>query len=481
MNFVTPNFVPAIPEIVLLAMASFILIADTFWSKRWQNATYYATQLTLIVVGLLIFTSYSSETQITFDQSFVRDTFGDLLKIFVVITSLGVFLFAKEYLREHNFFSGEFFTLGLFGILGMFVMVSSYNFITLFIGLEIMSLVIYAMIAMHRRSEVATEAAIKYFVLGALATGLLLYGLSMLYGATGTLTMPEVAKVIASGEADKVVLAFGLVFIIIGLGFKLGAAPFHMWIPDVYHGAPTAVTLYMSAAPKIAAFAIAYRLLIDALPGLVAEWQQLIIILAILSLIVGTVIAIMQTNIKRLLAYSSIAHVGFILLGFIAANNAGYSASMFYIIVYAVTSVAAFGLIVALSRKDSAFDTLEDFKGLNARNPWLAAMMLMVMFSTAGIPPFLGFYAKLVVLQEVISAGFVWLAVFGLVIAVIGAFYYLRVVKVMYFDEPVVEGKVEAGSFDMKLAISLFSIFLLAAGILPSGLMDLVYSSLGAN
>lgn len=478
MNFVIPDFMPAVPEIVLLALASFILIADTIWSKRYVNATYYATQFTLLLVGVLILASFTTDTVVTFDQSFVRDAFADVLKIFIVIVSLGVFLFSREYLKQNDFYKGEFFTLGLFAILGMFVMVSAYNFITLFVGLEIMSLAMYAMIAMQRDSSKATEAAIKYFVLGALATGLLLYGLSMIYGATGSLTIPEVKAIVEAGKADSVVLAFGVVFIVIGLGFKLGAVPFHMWVPDVYHGSPTAVTLFIGAAPKIAAFAIVYRLLVDGLPGLVLDWQPLLIIMAVLSMVIGTVVAIAQTNFKRLLAYSGIAHIGFLLLGFIAATPEGYSAAMFYILVYALTSVAAFGMIIALARTGFEFDEIKDFKGLNQRNPWLAAMMLIIMFSMAGIPPFIGFYAKVVVLQEVITAGFVWLAIVGVVTAVAGAFYYLRVVKVMYFDAAPVEGELKATTKEMAVAVSVFSLALLVLGLMPAWLMSVAYNSL---
>lgn len=478
MNFVIPDFMPAIPEIVLLALASFILIADTMWSKRFANATYYATQFTLLLVGVLILISFTTDTVVTFDQSFVRDAFADVLKIFIVIVSLGVFLFSREYLKQNDFYKGEFFTLGLFAILGMFVMVSAYNFITLFVGLEIMSLAMYAMIAMQRDSSKATEAAIKYFVLGALATGLLLYGLSMIYGATGSLTIPEVKSIVEAGKADSVVLAFGVVFIVIGLGFKLGAVPFHMWVPDVYHGSPTAVTLFIGAAPKIAAFAIVYRLLVDGVPGLVLDWQPLLIIMAVLSMVVGTVIAIAQTNFKRLLAYSGIAHIGFLLLGFIAATPEGYSAAMFYVLVYALTSVAAFGMIITLARTGFEFDEIKDFKGLNQRNPWLAAMMLIIMFSMAGIPPFIGFYAKVVVLQEVITAGFVWLAIVGVVTAVAGAFYYLRVVKVMYFDSAPVDGELKATTKEMAVAVSVFSLALLVLGLMPAWLMSIAYNSL---
>lgn len=478
MNFVIPDFTPAVPEMVLLALASFILIADTFWSERYKYATYYATQASLVIVGLLILFSFTSETAVTFNESFVRDAFADVLKLFIVLVSIGVFLFSKEYLQNHDFYKGEFFTLGLFAILGMFVMVSAYNFITLFVGLEIMSLAMYAMIAMQRDSSKATEAAMKYFVLGALATGLLLYGLSMIYGATGTLTIPEVKAVIEAGKANSTVLAFGVVFIVIGLGFKLGAVPFHMWVPDVYDGAPTAVTLFIAAAPKIAAFAIVYRLLVDGMPGLVVDWQQLLIIMAILSMVVGTVIALAQTNFKRLLAYSGIAHIGFLLLGFIAATPEGYSAAMFYVLVYAITSVAAFGMILALGRKGMEFDQIKDFTGLNKRNPWLAAMMLIIMFSMAGVPPFIGFYAKLVVLEEVIAAGFTWLAIIGVVTAIAGAFYYLRVIKVMYFDAPEQDTPLPASTRELSVGVSVYSLSLLVLGIMPAWLMAVAYNSL---
>ena len=478
MNFVIPDFTPAVPEMVLLALASFILIADTFWSERYKYATYYATQASLVIVGLLILFSFTSETAVTFNESFVRDAFADVLKLFIVLVSIGVFLFSKEYLQNHDFYKGEFFTLGLFAILGMFVMVSAYNFITLFVGLEIMSLAMYAMIAMQRDSSKATEAAMKYFVLGALATGLLLYGLSMIYGATGTLTIPEVKAVIEAGKANSTVLAFGVVFIVIGLGFKLGAVPFHMWVPDVYDGAPTAVTLFIAAAPKIAAFAIVYRLLVDGMPGLVVDWQQLLIIMAILSMVIGTVIALAQTNFKRLLAYSGIAHIGFLLLGFIAATPEGYSAAMFYVLVYAITSVAAFGMILALGRKGMEFDQIKDFAGLNKRNPWLAAMMLIIMFSMAGVPPFIGFYAKLVVLEEVIAAGFTWLAIIGVVTAIAGAFYYLRVIKVMYFDAPEQDTPLPASTRELSVGVSVYSLSLLVLGIMPAWLMAVAYNSL---
>ncbi len=478
MNFVIPDFAPAAPEIVLLTLTSFLLIADTMWSKRYEFATYYATQAILLIVGYLILTSFTTEQVITFSGSFVRDAFADVLKLFIILVSIGIFLFSKEYLLQKKFYRGEYFTLGLFGILGMFVMVSSYNLITMYLGLEIMSLVMYAMIAMRRDNQFALESAMKYFVLGALATGMLLYGFSMVYGATGTVQFDEMAQMIASGKVDDVVLSFGVVFVVIGLAFKLGAVPFHMWVPDVYHGSPTAVTLYLSTAPKIAGFAMLYRILVEGLPGLVEDWRTLLIMLSILSLIVGSLVAIVQDNLKRLLAYSGIGHVGFLLLGVIAANPDGYSAAMFYIIVYAVTGVAGFGMIVALARTGNEFDRIDDFKGMNKRNPWLALMMLFVMFSMAGIPPFIGFYAKILVLEEVVQAGFTWLAIIAVVTAVISAFYYLKVVKVMYFDEPEDDYRIEPVSSTLNLGVSLVAIALLVVGILPSQLITLCYSSL---
>ncbi|WP_130537099.1 NADH-quinone oxidoreductase subunit NuoN [Thiomicrorhabdus indica] len=478
MNFEIPAFAPAVPEMVLLALASFILVADTFWSKRYQFATYYATQASLLVVGYLVISSFSVETIYTFNDSFVRDAFADVMKLFTVLVSIGVFFFSREYLLQHKFYSGEFFVLGLFGVLGMFVMISANNFITMYLGLEIMSLAMYAMIALRKYDGQAVEAGMKYFVLGALATGMLLYGFSMIYGATGTITFTEMKQVIASGSADGIVLAFGVVFVVIGLAFKLGAVPFHMWMPDVYHGSPSAVTLYLATAPKIAGFAMVYRLLFEGMPGLVDDWQQLIIMLAILSLAVGAIVAIAQDNLKRMLAYSGIGHIGFLLLGVLAATADGFSASMFYVIIYAITGVAGFGMIVALSKTGNEFDRVADFKGLNAKNPWLALMMLIIMFSMAGIPPFIGFWAKILVIEEVVKAGFTWIAVIAVITAVISAFYYLRVVKAMYFDKSEYKEAIEISSPVVHWGLSLVAISLLVLGLMPAGLIDLAYNSI---
>jgi len=478
MNFVIPNFAPAIPEIALLILASIVLIGDTVWSKRCQNATYYATQLSLIVVGWLIVDSFTAQQVVTFDGSFVRDAMADVLKIFTVLVALGVFLFSKTSMAEKKYGSGEFYVLGLFAILGMFVMISSYNLITLYLGLEIMSLSLYAIIALHRNSGVAVEAASKYFVLGALATGMLLYGFSMIYGATGEINFDKIAAVIATGNADHTVLAFGVVFVVIGLIFKMGGAPFHMWVPDVYHGAPTAVTMLLGTIPKIAAFAMVYRLMVEAMPGLLVDWQQLLIIVSVLSLIVGSIVAIAQDNLKRMLAYSGIGHVGFILLGFIAGTFDGYAAAMYYVLVYAITGLVGFGMMIVLGKGSQEFDRIDDFKGLNARNPWLALMMLFAMFSMAGVPPFIGFFAKLLVVEEVVKAGFVWLAIIAVVTAVISAFYYLRLVKVMYFDVPEDSTPIKGVNKATTWAVSFVAIALLIFGLFPSAFINLCYNAI---
>ena len=477
MNFVMPNLVPAIPEIVLLILTSMILIGDTVWRQRCEHATYFATQLSLLIVGWLIVDSFTTHQIVTFDGSFVRDAVADVLKIFVVLIALGVFLFAKTSMAEKKYGSGEFYVLGLFAILGMFVMISAYNLITLYLGLEIMSLSLYAIIALHRNSGVAVEAASKYFVLGALATGMLLYGFSMIYGATAHINFNQIAQVVSSGQADQTVLAFGLVFVVIGLIFKMGGAPFHMWVPDVYQGAPTAVTLLLGTIPKIAAFAMVYRLMAEATPGLLKDWQQLLIIVSVLSLVVGSFVAIVQDNLKRMLAYSGIGHVGFILLGFIAGTYDGLASAMYYVIVYAVTGLVGFGMMIVLGKGQREFDRIDDFKGLNARNPWLALMMLFAMFSMAGVPPFIGFFAKLLVIEEVVKAGFVWLAVVAVITAVISAFYYLRVVKVMYFDVPEDSMPIEGVSKVSTWTVSFVAIALLIFGLFPSALINLCYNA----
>ncbi|MCW8928915.1 MAG: NADH-quinone oxidoreductase subunit NuoN [Gammaproteobacteria bacterium] len=474
MNFVTPDFMPAMPEIFLLSMVCVIMIIDLFLKDESRGATYVLSLIALITTAFLSFSNYSEQSITTFNGSFILDPMASILKISICIIVVGVFIYAKDYLKDRNIYKGEYFTLGLFGVLGMMVMVSAGNFLTVYLGLELLSLSMYAMIAMQRDSIVASEAAMKYFILGAIASGMLLYGMSMVYGVTGSLDLATINKAVAG--ADRVVMSFGLVFIILGVAFKLGAVPFHMWMPDVYHGSPTSVTLYIASAPKIAAFAMMYRLLVDGLAGMHADWQMILIILSVLSMVFGNIIAIAQTNIKRMLAYSTISHVGFIIMGVVTGTQAGYGAAMFYAIVYAIMSVGAFGMIVLLSRAGYEAENIDDFKGLNQKSPWFAFVMMAIMFSMAGVPPFLGFWAKIAVLQEAVNSGLVWFAVVGVVTSVIGAFYYLRVIKVVYFDKPVDETPLQA-SMDIRLTLSFNGLAILAIGLYPTALIALCMST----
>jgi NADH-quinone oxidoreductase subunit N len=409
-----------------------------------------------------------------------------VLKLVLYVAVAGCFVYSRQYLAERGLARAEYFVLALFAMLGMMVMVSANSLLVLYLGLELMSLCLYSMVALNRDSAVSTEAAMKYFVLGALASGLLLYGMSMLYGATGTLDIEEMARLIAAGKADRAVLVFGLVFVVAGLAFKVGVVPFHMWIPDVYDGAPSAVTLFIGTAPKLAAFAMTMRLLVNGLLDLAVDWQQMLTILAVLSLALGNLAAIAQSNIKRMLAYSTIAHMGFMLLGLLAGVVGGnrlsapdaYSAAMFYAVVYVLMSLGAFGVVVLMSRAFEA-ENIVDYRGLNQRAPWYAFMMLLVMFSLAGIPPTVGFYAKLVVLDAVIKAGQVWLAVYAVMMSLIGAFYYLRIVKVMYFEEPQSTAPIEP-ALDARVALSANGLAVLALGILPGPLLALCLAAIRA-
>lgn len=469
MNFVTPNFIPALPEIFVLGMACAILIIDLYLRDCDRVVTFFMSLATLAGAAMLTISLSETERVLTFNDSFVIDQMGNVLKLFIYLVTAVVFLYSRRYLQQRHLYRGEFFVLGLFAVLGMMVMVSAHSLLTVYLGLELLSLSLYAMVAFQRDSLNATEAAMKYFVLGALASGMLLYGMSMIYGMVGSLDLAVIGGYVAS-NSDNIVLMFGLVFVVVGLAFKLGAVPFHMWIPDVYHGAPTAVTLFIGTAPKIAAFAMIMRLLVEGLGDLHHHWQDLLIVLSMLSIAIGNVIAIAQTNLKRMLAYSTIAHVGFILLGILSGTENGYSSAMFYVIVYALMSLGGFGMIIALSRAGFEADKIEDFKGLNERSPWLAVMMLILMFSMAGVPPTVGFYAKLSVIQSVVQIDLVWLAVYAVVFSVVGAFYYLRVIKVMYFDKPEDTGRIETGT-DMRVVLSINSLAMLALGIFPAALM----------
>ena len=482
------NFIVALPEIVLLAGASALMIVDLYVRDERRRASYWFAQLILLACALgtlLVLAGTGGKPVYAFNGLFVADVMGHLLKLAAYIAVATALAYSRQYLLDRGLLRGEFLTLLLFALLGMMVMMSANSFLSLYLGLELLSLCLYALVALNRDSGPSVEAAMKYFVLGALASGLLLYGMSMIYGATGTLSITEVAKQIenlaATSSSARTLLVFGLVFVVSGLAFKLGVVPFHMWIPDVYQGASTAVTLVISTAPKLAAFAMAMRLLVNGMLGLAADWQQMLAIMAVLSMAVGNLAAIAQTNLKRMLAYSTISHMGFMLLGLLSGVVGGnglnaadaYSAAMFYTVVYVVMSLGAFGMLLHLSRAGFECEQLEDMKGLNRRDPWAAFLMLLLMFSLAGVPPLAGFYAKFAVFSAAVQAGQIWLAVTAVVFSIIGAFYYLRVVKLMYFDEPVVPAVDGVGAARWLLSANALAVLLI--GILPQPLMQLCF------
>ena len=484
MQYIQPLW-PAYPELFLLAMACVILMADLFVSDHQRGITYFLTQVALAGCALITWLTWSSasgEPVHTFSGMFVGDMMGNVLKLITYFGVMAILVYARDYIQVRGMFRGEFFTLTLFATLGLMIMISANSLLTLYLGLELLSLSLYAMVALQRDSAVATEAAMKYFVLGALASGMLLYGMSMIYGATGTLEITRIATVIADDGAKNVVLVFGLVFLAAGIGFKLGAAPFHMWLPDVYHGAPTAVTLFIGSVPKLAAFAFVVRLLVQGLgvEEIQGHWQQMLAVMAVLSLIIGNITAIAQTNLKRMLAYSTISHMGFLLIGILAGGLNGYASGMFYVVVYVLMSLGTFGMILLLSREWFEAENLNDFKGLNQRNSWYALLMLLLMFSLAGVPPTVGFYAKFAVLQAIVDAGHLWLAVIAVVFSLIGAYYYLRIVKLMYFDAPEDNAPITPRA-DAQVLLSVNGLAVLAFGIFPQPLMALCASSILAS
>ena len=472
MEYEFPDFLLAAPEIFLLSMACFILIVDLFLSQRQRGWTHALTLFALVATAGAAFSLGNDEVIYTFNGMFVADPMSTVLKIAVCLAVAAMLVYSRAYVALRGMYHGEFHVLSLFATLGMLVMISANHFLVLYLGLELLSLSLYAMVALARDSSTSTEAAMKYFVLGALASGMLLYGMSMIYGATGSLEVTEVAQRIFEGEALPTILVFGLVFVVAGIGFKLGAVPFHMWVPDVYQGAPTAVTMLIGTAPKLAAFAFVMRLLVEALgmEQLFVEWQKMLIILAVASLAIGNITAIAQSNIKRMLAYSTIAHMGFLLLGILSGTIEGFGAAMFYAVIYVLMGLGSFAVILLLSREGFEAENLDDFKGLNQRNPWYAFIMLLLMFSMAGIPPTMGFWAKLFVLQAVVSVGHISLAVLAVLFSLIGAFYYLRVVKLMYFDAPVDSAPItpQAG---VRVLVSANGLAVLALGLAPGGLL----------
>jgi NADH-quinone oxidoreductase subunit N len=468
----------ALPEIFVLTMACVILLADLFIAEERRGLTHTLAVGTLIFAAILTgrLMMEPGEVAHAFADTFVRDRFGDVLKVFSYIILAGVYVYAKYYLRQFKLFKGEFYTLTLFALIGVMVMISASSMLTLYLGLELLALSTYALIALNRDSLHGSEAAMKYFILGSLASGMLLYGMSLIFGATASLQLGEISGALIAGAGDDMLLTFGLVFVVIGVAFKLGAVPFHMWVPDVYHGAPLAITLFIASVPKLAGLALAIRLLDNGLIGLHGDWQAMLVVLAALSLIIGNVVAIAQTNIKRMLAYSTIAHMGFMLLGILAGTPEGYAAAMFYAIVYAIMSAGAFAVIILLSSNGVEADELDHFKGLAKRNPWHAFLMMMILFSLAGIPVFVGFFAKWQVIAAALSAGFTGLAVLAVVTAVVGAFYYLRVVKLMYFDEPETPERVQV-PVDFRAVLTVNGVAVLGLGIFSGGLISLCISA----
>ncbi|WP_034410370.1 NADH-quinone oxidoreductase subunit NuoN [Derxia gummosa] len=483
MNVPAINVSVFAPELALMLSIGIILIADLFVPEKSRTITYALALLAAVIAGALAATGIGAETATTFGGMFISDPMSSLLKVFASLATFTAFIYSRQYAADRGFMKGEFYVLGLASLLGQMVMISSHNLLVIYLGLELMSLALYALVALRRDSVQATEAAMKYFVLGALASGFLLYGISMIYGGAGSLDLAEIASAAASDQINEVVMVFGAVFLVAGIAFKLSAAPFHMWAPDVYEGSPTAVTLLIAGGPKLAAFAMIMRLLVDGLVPFAPDWQQMIGVLAVVSLAVGNLTAIAQTNIKRMLAYSAIGQIGFMLLGFMSGVVVGatpesvisaYSASMYYAIVYVITTLGSFGVLMLLARKDgdAGFDCvqIDDLKGLNRRSPWMAFVMLLLMFSLAGIPPTVGFYAKLAVLEAAIAADHLYVAIFAVMFSLVGAFYYLRVVKVMYFDEPTHNTPIQAPA-DASLALALNGALILLLGLFGDGLM----------
>lgn len=476
------NWMLIAPELWVLTMTCVILFVDLYIKEERRGIIHLLGMITLIFAAIITMRGGYLEEGATqafaFNDTFVRDRMGDVLKAFSYLVLAGVYTYAKFYMRQFNLFRSDFYTLSLEALLGIMLLISANNLVMVYLGLELLALASYALVAFDRGSHRASEAAMKYFVLGSMASGILLYGMSMIYGATGSLDLATISSAAAEAGSGNIILLFGMVFLVVGIAFKLGVVPFHMWIPDVYHGAPAAVTLFIAAVPKMAAFAMAYRLLESGLGELHADWMQMLAVLAVLSIMIGNLAAIAQSNIKRMLAYSTISHMGFVLLGMLPGTADGYGAAMYYIIVYSLMSAAAFGMVILLSHHGVEAEKLDDFKGLNRRNPWYAAIMAMVMFSMAGVPVFVGFFAKWLVIKAAMDAGLMWLALFAVVFSVVGAFYYLRVVKLMYFDDPAADSSIEA-PVDFRAAISINGILMIGLGIFSSALISVCMSSFG--
>lgn len=484
------NFVLALPEIVLCILATGILLVEAFAKSKDSAVSYSLSLLSLVVVTVItLFQWNTGVVGTTFYGQFTADPLAHLLKACSYLAVLATLIYSRQYLVERQMVKGgEYYALSLFALLGQMVMISATSMLTIYLGLELMSLALYALVAVRRDHLGSIESAMKYYVLGSLASGFMLYGISMVYGATGEISLAGVAAVLQSGKFEQMAFVLGVVFVVAGIAFKLGAVPFHMWIPDVYQGAPTAVTLTIASAPKLAAFAMTLRLLVEAMNAVAISWQPMLVILAVLSLAIGNLTAIMQTNFKRMLAYSTISHVGFVLLGLLSGVTDGklasgaYGASLFYMVTYVLTTLVAFGVVLMLSRQGFESEEISDLAGLNKRHPLLAFAILILMFSLAGIPPLVGFYAKLVVLQAALAAGHVVLTIAAVLFSLIGAFYYLRVVKTMYFDEPAANAPVIGNQLSFRSGVlSVNGLLILLLGILPGGLLALCVQVIDAS
>jgi len=472
------DLITALPELIVLFMAMLILLMGLFAKNK--IIIYGLAQFTLFAAAFFTVGTHTSAVGYAFSGMFVDDTLADVLKLMILLGSSVMFVYTRQYMQLRNMFRGEYYALVLFAVLGMMIMVSGQSMLTIYMGLELLSLCLYSLVALDRDNAKSSEAAMKYFVLGALASGMLLYGMSMVYGMTGSLNIAQITQVLQETSPKNPVMILGLVFIVAGLAFKFGAVPFQMWVPDVYQGAPTSITLLIGSVPKFAAFAIAIRLLAQGLQPMVADWQGMLLIMAVMSIAIGNISAIAQTNLKRMLAYSTISHIGFLLFGLMSGNLNGYASSMFYISAYVLMTLSGFGMILLLSRKGFEAENLDDLKGLSQRNPWAALLMLITMFSMAGVPPTIGFYAKFTVLQAALQAGYIWAVVFAVLMAVIGAFYYLRIVKLMYFDAPQDHAAITA-PMDMKLILSFNAFALLALGLMPQTLMNICAAAIARS
>jgi NADH-quinone oxidoreductase subunit N len=467
------DYISAAPEMTLLGLICVVLIADLFVDDEHRVLTFWMSMVALAITAWVVLATAPDGRAIVFDGSYVSDPLSQILKITAVGFVAIAFLYARDYLLANDLHKGEYYTLGLFGLLGMMIMISANSMLIMYLGVETLALSMYALVAIDRNNVTSAESAMKYFVLGAIASGALLYGISWVYGVTGTLKFDEIATAVAANPAmNGLPLWFGLAFLIVGIAFKFGAVPFHMWLPDVYQGARTPVTLYLASAPKLAALAFALRVLVDGLGGLHDVWADMILVVAVLSLLAGNVIAIAQSNIKRMLGYSTIAHVGFILLAIFVGTEKGNAAALFYTLTYIVAAAGAFGIVILLSRRGFDAENISDFKGLNARSPWFALMMMFLMFSMAGIPPFIGFFGKLNVIDAALSSGYTGLAVLMVLASVVGAYYYLRVIWFMYFEENEDQAVLQA-STDTRLVLSLNGVAVLALGIVPGWLWTL--------